>query len=220
MDPGSLRAAYRRDRRRLVERLRGAGIDDLAVLHAFDTVPRHLFVPEGVRPRAYEDVALPIGHGQTISRPGVHARCLEAAELEGEERVLEVGTGSGFQTALLATLVRAVYSIEVVPELAARARDLLAALDLDNVALRTGDGTAGWPDSAPFDVILVTAAAAVPPQPLIEQLAEGGRLLLPLEGKEGQELRRGRKGGGAVRWETLETARFVPLRGAAGEESG
>lgn len=208
--------AYRRDRRRLVEGLRAGGIEDLAVLHAFDAVPRHLFLPEAVRHRAYEDAALPLGHGQTISRPAVHALHLSLARLEGGERVLEVGTGSGYQTALLARLCGEVYSVERVQELAERAYERLAELEVENVSLRIGDGSRGWPEAAPFDVILVGAAAPDVPRALREQLAEGGRLLVPVGGESGQELHLVTRGPGGWEEETVDRARFVPLLGEAG----
>ncbi len=199
-----------------MERLRSAGVSDLAVLHAFDAVPRHRFVPEALRRRAYEDAALPIGHGQTISRPAVHALHLSLADLEGEERVLEIGTGSGFQTALLARLCREVFSVERVPELAERARDRLADAGVRNVTLRIGDGSRGWPEEAPFDVILVGAAAPEVPEALREQLAPGGRLLVPVgEGGE-QELRLVRREPGGWEESAVDQARFVPLLGEEG----
>lgn len=208
--------AHRRDRRRLVERLSSAGIEDLAVLHAFDTVPRHRFVPEALRRRAYEDAALPIGHGQTISRPGVHALHLSLAALEGEERVLEIGTGSGFQTALLARLGGEVYSIERVGPLAERARQRLAELGLENVTLRIDDGSLGWPEQAPFDVILVGAAAPEVPPALPTQLAEGGRLVVPVGGDDRQELRLVVRRADDWLETTVDRARFVPLLGEEG----
>ena len=208
--------AHRRDRRRLVEELRAAGIEDLAVLHAFDSVPRHRFVPEALRRRAYEDAALPIGHGQTISRPGVHALHLSLVALEGEERVLEVGTGSGFQTALLARLCREVYSVERVPALAERARDRLAALGVENAVLRIGDGSRGWAEEAPFDVILVGAAAPGVPEALRGQLAVGGRMLVPVGEGDEQQLRLVRRGPDGWEEAPVDRARFVPLLGEEG----
>lgn len=207
---------YRRDRRRLVEQLRSGGIEDLAVLHAFDVVPRHHFVPEEVRHRAYRDTALPLGHGQTISRPAVHALSLSLAELEGDERVLEVGTGSGFQTALLARLAGTVYSVERVEALARRARERLAALGVDDVVLKIGDGSRGWPDEAPFDAVLVGAAAPRVPEPLRRQLAPGGRLVVPVGDEQEQELVRVVRTAGGWEEETVDRARFVPLTGEAG----
>jgi protein-L-isoaspartate(D-aspartate) O-methyltransferase len=208
--------AYRRHRRRLVERLAAAGIEDLAGLPAFDQVPRHLFVPEAVAHRAYEDVALPLGHGQTISRPGVHAFHLQLAHLTGDERVLEVGTGSGFQTALLARLVREVSSIEVVPELAAAAQSRLAELEIRNVQLRVGDGSVGWPERAPFDAIFVGAAAPEVPEALRRQLAPGGRLLVPVGDARAQRLLLIVAEADGWSEREIEDARFVPLVGEEG----
>jgi protein-L-isoaspartate(D-aspartate) O-methyltransferase len=156
---GPLRPESRGARRRLIETLQTNGITDLTVLRAFDQVPRHAFVPSGVAHRAYEDSALPIGNGQTISQPSVHARSLQELRLTGRERVLEVGTGSGFQTALLAQLAEQVFSIERVPALLDRAREILAQLEVRNVSLLLGDGTLGWRDYAPYDGIVVGAAS-------------------------------------------------------------
>ena len=211
-----LSSAYRRSRRRLIERLGTAGIEDLTVLHAFDSVPRHLFVPEAVQHRAYEDVALPLGHGQTISRPGVHALHLQLARLSGSERVLEIGTGSGFQTALLARLVQKVYSIEFVPEIATLVHDRLVALGIDNVELRIGDGSLGWEERAPFDAIFVGAAAPAVPDSLRKQLADGGRLLIPIGDETGQRLLLIERSGESWQEDTVESARFVPLVGEEG----
>ena len=216
MAADDLTGAYRRSRRRLIERLAEAGIEDLAVLHAFDTVPRHLFVPEAVRHRAYEDVALPLGHGQTISRPGSHALHLQTARLDGSERVLEIGSGSGFQTALLARLAREVCSIEVVPELARLVQSRLDALRISNVDLRVGDGSTGWPERAPFDAILVGAAAPAVPVSLREQLAEGGRLLIPIGDDSGQRLVLVERHDEEWTETEIESARFVPLVGEEG----
>jgi len=211
-----LTGAYRRSRRRLIERLAETGIEDLAVLHAFDTVPRHLFVPEAVRHRAYEDVALPLGHGQTISRPGSHALHLQIARLDGSERVLEIGSGSGFQTALLARLAREVCSIEVVPELARLVRSRLDAMGITNVDLRVGDGSTGWPERAPFDAILVGAAAPTVPTSLREQLAEGGRMLIPIGDDSAQRLLLVERRDDQWTETEIESARFVPLVGEEG----
>jgi len=217
MDAGRIDPAYRRDRRRLIELLQAGGITDLAILHAFDTIPRHMFVPDAVRHRSYEDVALPIGHGQTISRPRAHALHLGLAELAGGETVLEIGTGSGYQTALLSQLAAQVYSVETVPELAALADQRLRDLGLRNVTLRTGDGSAGWPEHAPFDVILCGAAAPRVPQPLVDQLGKGGRLIIPVGDESGQQLVRVTLGAdGRVLEENVDIARFVPLTGEEG----
>ncbi|GBD33365.1 Protein-L-isoaspartate O-methyltransferase [bacterium HR33] len=211
--PGDGYAGYRE---RLVEQLRAGGIENLAVLRAFAEIPRHLFVPEGLRARAYEDVALPIGWGQTISQPSTQARYLEALELRGDEKVLEVGTGSGYQTALLGFLAAQVFSIERVPELAATARSALRAAGLENVTVLVGDGTLGWRPYAPYQAILVAAAAPQVPKPLLEQLDEGGRLVMALMGNSGQELIRIRREGRSTRVERLGTANFLPLVGRYG----
>src|SRR5579862_9539778 len=158
-------------RRRLVEALREKGVTDLAVLRAFDLTPRHLFVPTGVQHRAYEDSALPIGNSQTVSQPSVHARYLSELKLAGHERVLEIGTGSGYQTVLLSHLVEQVFSIERVRELLDRARDVIRRVDARNISLLLGDGTFGWREYAPYDAILVSAAAPDVPKPLFDQLA-------------------------------------------------
>lgn len=193
-----------------MERLRESGVEDLAILHAFDAVPRHLFVPQALLSRAYDDVALPLGFGQTISRPSVHALYLRLAELRGDERVLEVGTGSGFQTALLATLAREVHSVERVPALAERARRRLAQLGLE-ARIHVADGSGGLPAAAPFDAILVAAAAPEVPQPLCRQLADGGRLVMPRGEGEEQSIVRVRRRGAQWESEEVEAARFVPL---------
>lgn len=195
----------------MVEALAEMGVEDLAILHAFDIVPRHHFVPPALRRRAYEDAALPLGFGQTISRPSVHALHLLLGELEGTERVLEVGTGSGFQTALLSVLTKEVYSVERIPELAERAKSKLAELGLP-AHIGVGDGSLGWPGAAPFDVILVGAAAPRVPEPLTAQLAEGGRLLIPV-GSDEQALIRVRRTPEGFDREEVEAARFVPLVG-------
>jgi protein-L-isoaspartate(D-aspartate) O-methyltransferase len=169
---------YRGARRRLVSLLQDQGIKDLSVLHAIDEVPRHIFVPTAVRHRAYEDSALPIGSGQTISQPSIHARYLELLGLTGKEKVLEIGTGSGYQTALLAKLAAQVFTIERIGPLLERAKDILRQVGASNVSYMLGDGTLGWSQFAPYDAILVGAAAPEIPPAYVEQLAEGGRLLI------------------------------------------
>ncbi len=202
-------ADFVRDRRRMVDQLRTEGIRELAVLHAFDAVPRHLFLPDEIHHRAYDLAPLPIGHGQTISSPVIHAISLELAELTEGDRVLEVGTGSGFQTALLAELGCEVYSIERIKALAARAEEVLHRLGAE-VHLRVGDGSEGWPDEAPFDAIIVGAAAAEVPGALLAQLAEGGRLIVPV-GDRRQALYRIRRNGDDYARERITGALFVPL---------
>ena len=203
-------------RTRLVETLQQKGIRDLAVLRAIGTVPRHLFVPESVRHRAYEDVALPIGGGQTISQPWVQARYLELAALTGHERVLEVGAGSGYQTALLAQLADAVFAVERIPALAQSARAALEAAGVRNVTVLVGDGTLGWRPFAPYDAILVAAASPEIPAPLVEQLSPGGRLVIPLGNRDNQVLTAARRVGDQLQISTVADVRFVPLLGQFG----
>jgi protein-L-isoaspartate(D-aspartate) O-methyltransferase len=200
----------------LVDTLQAKGIRDLAVLKAIAQVPRHLFVPASVRHRAYEDSALPIGGGQTISQPWVQARYLEVLQLTGRERVLEVGTGSGYQTALLALLAETVFSIERLPELAATARTALAEAGIRNVTVLVGDGTLGWRPFAPFDAILVAAASPSVPDPLLEQLKPGGRLVIPIGDRERQSLHLLRRDGETITTTMLGDVRFVPLLGEFG----
>ncbi len=216
MEAGRVADVFAGYRARLVERLREQGIRDLAVLRAVGETPRHLFVPEALRERAYEDAALPIGRGQTISQPLTHARYLEALELNGRERVLEIGTGSGYQTALLSRLVAQVFTVERLPDLAGRAREALAQAGARNTTVLVGDGSLGWRPYAPYDAILVAAAAPAVPQPLLEQLADGGRLLMPLGGPEAQEIARVTRAGSELREERLAAAAFVPLIGRHG----
>lgn len=208
---------YARRRRRLVEAVRGQGISDPRVLQAVADVPRHRFVPDAVLRRAYEDTALPIGFGQTISQPSIQALYLQVLEIGVGDRVLEVGTGSGYQTALLAALSANVYSVERIPQLAVRARQALDELGHRNVALLTGDGTVGWSRYAPYDAILVAAAAPDVPQALVDQLAPGGRLLIPLGDRETQKLTlvRRTEAGGTEREDVVGCV-FVPLIGRFG----
>jgi protein-L-isoaspartate(D-aspartate) O-methyltransferase len=204
-------------RARLVDALRAQGIQDLAVLRAFAETPRHRFVPAAQRHRAYEDVALPIGGGQTISRPLTQARYLEALRLTGHERVLEVGTGSGYQTALLGTVAAQVFSVERVRSLAEAAQAVLRDLGLASVSLLVGDGTLGWSAYAPFDAILVAAGGPDVPPPLVAQLAPGGRLLIPLGAEPGgQVLTLIERTADGVQRRPLGDARFVPLVGEHG----
>jgi protein-L-isoaspartate(D-aspartate) O-methyltransferase len=203
-------------RNRLVEVLRRKGVRDLSVLRAVQMVPRHLFVPESVRHRAYDDAALPIGSGQTISQPYVQARYLELIGLTGREKVLEIGTGSGYQTALLALLASMVFSVERVPHLAQSARTALGNAGIRNVTVLVGDGTLGWRPFAPYDAILVSAASPEIPSPLVEQLAEGGRMVIPLGDRASQVLTVVERHGDEVRTRTVADVRFVPLVGEFG----
>jgi len=197
----------------LAESLARMGIRDPRVLEAVAEVPREAFVPERLRGEADADRPLPIGHGQTISQPLVVAFMTERLGLTGSERVLEIGTGSGYQTALLARLALEVFSIEIIPELSARAAAALAAQGIRNVHLRVGDGAAGWPEAAPFDRILVTAAAPEVPDALVAQLRAAGRLIAPVgEVEELQQLRLVEKGAAGTTLATdLLPVRFVPL---------
>lgn len=196
----------------------GRGIRDPRVLAALRAVPRHEFVPEDYRGEAYADHPLPIGLGQTISQPYIVALMTELAEVKPDSRVLEVGTGSGYQAAVLNELCRDVSTIEILPELADHARATLARLGYTNVAVRIGDGYLGWPEKAPFDAILVTAAPDHVPQPLVDQLKPGGRMILPVGPSAGvQDLTLVRKGeDGILAEQTIIPVRFVPLTGHRG----
>jgi protein-L-isoaspartate(D-aspartate) O-methyltransferase len=203
-------------RSQLVEVLQRKGVRDLSVLRAVQMVPRHLFVPESVRHRAYDDAALPIGSGQTISQPYVQARYLELIGLTGREKVLEIGTGSGYQTALLALLASMVFSVERVPSLAQSARAALEGAGIRNVTVLVGDGTLGWRPFAPYDAILVSAASPDVPIPLVEQLADGGRMVIPIGDRSAQTLTLVERRDNAVRTSTVADVRFVPLVGQFG----
>jgi protein-L-isoaspartate(D-aspartate) O-methyltransferase len=221
MEPGRLGSGASADtfggyRTRLVEQLREQGIKDLAVLRAFAETPRHLFVPDAVRHRAYENTALPIGAGQTISQPFTQARYLETLHLQGGERVLEIGTGSGYQTALLSRLVAQVFTVERVHDLAERAQRALRAAEARNVSVLLGDGTLGWAGYAPYNAILVTAGGPSVPAPLVEQLAPGGRLLIPVGERGRQTLTLVERTADGVRTTALGDALFVPLLGEHG----
>lgn len=206
-------------RRRLIEELRGKGITDLAVLRALDLTPRHQFVPSGVRHRAYEDAPLPIGNGQTISQPWVHAKYLQTLQLKGDEKVLEIGTGSGYQTVLLAHLCRHVHSIERIRPLLETARDAITECGVRNVSLMCGDGSVGWPEFAPYDAILVSAGSPDVPKPLLEQLAVGGRLIVPVGGRDDQRLVEITRTDSGFTSRDVSEVRFVPLVGKHGWET-
>lgn len=214
-----LGAEYRGARRQLVEALAAGGITDPAVLRAIEATPRHLFVPSGVRQFAYKDTSLRIGNQQSISQPSVHARYLQLLQLTGKERVLEVGTGSGYQTCLLSQLAAQVFSIERVAPLLARAREVLRDCGVRNVSYLLGDGTIGWRDYAPYDAILVSAGGPVIPQPLLDQLAVGGRLLIPLGEREEQMLTMVTRLPDHFERRDIVPVRFVPLLGSHGWSS-
>ncbi|MDX1650350.1 MAG: protein-L-isoaspartate(D-aspartate) O-methyltransferase [Myxococcota bacterium] len=201
----------------MVERLRADGIRDARVLAAMAAVARHELVPEALRHGAYRDRALPIGEGQTISAPGVVARMSQALGLQGHEAVLEVGTGSGYQAAVLSHLAARVVSVERRPSLADRARSALDRMGVTNVVVHLGDGTRGWPREAPWEAIVVTAGGPAVPEPLVAQLAPGGRLVGPFGARGAQVLMRVRRDpDGALRRETLGACRFVDLVGDHG----
>ena len=200
-----------RTRERLISRLLEQGIADERVLDVMRNLPRHLFVDEALASRAYEDTALPIGSGQTISQPFVVARMTEVLLGNAPRKVLEIGTGCGYQTAILARLVPEVYTIERIGALYQKARGLLAELKIHNVRLRHGDGYRGWPAAAPFDAILVAAAPPEVPEALLKQLAEGGRLIIPVGSGRSQQLQLITRRGDQYSIEVLEQVVFVPM---------
>ncbi len=208
---------FRIVRKRMIEEhLVARGIRDPRVLAAMEKIPRHVFVEEALRDQAYQDRPLPIGEGQTISQPYIVALMDQVLELKGDERVLEIGAGCGYQTAVLATLAREVYAIERIKSLALKAIARLKRLGVRNVSIRVGDGTLGWPEQAPFDAITVAAATPSIPAPFLAQLKEGGRLVIPMEREGEQRLLLLQRVGGA--WKALSETpcRFVPLIGAHG----
>jgi protein-L-isoaspartate(D-aspartate) O-methyltransferase len=195
------------------------GISDARVLRAMDVIPRHLFVDEGLIEQAYTDSPLPIGEYQTISQPYIVALMTQAMELKGRERVLEIGTGCGYQTAVLASLADRVFSMERIASLAASARKILDKLNFFNVAIRVGDGSYGWREEAPFDAIITTAGAPEIPQYLVEQLAAGGRMVVPVGGRDVQtlyKLTRSAENPQEIKKEDLGGCRFVSLIGESG----
>jgi len=198
-------------RERMVEtQIRARDVQNAAVLNAMGTVPRHLFVPDDLQPFAYDDRPLPIGRDQTISQPYIVAYMTEALQLEPAHTVLEIGTGSGYQAAILAAIVKQVYSVEIVPDLAATARRALAAAGYTNVEVRSGNGYLGWRDHAPFDRIIVTAAPPEIPEPLVEQLAVGGVMVVPVGTANQQIVVIKKTPDGIVQKRTIEV-RFVPM---------
>lgn len=219
MDSTKNNKEYHLARQQMVERqLRARGIRDRRVLDAMERLPRHIFVEEALLPRAYGDFPLPIGEQQTISQPYIVALMTEALELTGTERVLEIGSGSGYQTAILADLSYRVYSVERIRSLMVRARKIVEDLGCRNVIFRLTDGTGGWPDQAPFDAILVTAGGPEIPQPLIDQLAPGGRLVMPVgRTRLSQDLIKAVKDkNGRLSRSSLGGCRFVDLVGRHG----
>lgn len=209
---------YEEDRIGMVrDQIERRGINSPRILDALRSVPRHAFVPEEMAPYAYADKPLPIGEGQTISQPYIVAFMTEALQPEAHERILEIGTGSGYQSAILAELCQAVYSIEVNPHLGQQARERLEALEYENVLVRIGDGFNGWPEFAPFDAIIVTCAPSEIPQPLIEQIAEGGRMVIPVGDGYAQTLHIFEKIEGALQASGELSVRFVPMRDLKGD---
>lgn len=200
-------------REKMVEsQIKARGIRDPHVLGALLKVERHQFVPKKLQSRAYEDYPLPIGEGQTISQPYIVALMTELLDLKGEEKVLEIGTGSGYQAAILAELVKEVYTIEIIESLASSAQKLLKELGYRNIKVRTGDGYLGWPEAAPFDAVIVTAAPGHIPKPLVDQLKEGGRMVIPV-GVHFQTLKKLTKKAGKVESQDIIPVRFVPMTG-------
>jgi protein-L-isoaspartate(D-aspartate) O-methyltransferase len=200
------------------DQIQRRGLRDPALLAAFRTVPRHLFVPAPLRAAAYDDTPLAVGSGQTISQPYIVALMTVLLELEGGERILEVGTGSGYQAAILSALSAEVYTVELLPALKRRSERILRRLGCRNVHVREGDGSLGWPEVAPFAGILVTAAAPAVPPPLLRQLREGGKLVIPVEHGEGyQMLKVFTCDGGSVLERDVTSVAFVPLRGEYGQ---
>ncbi len=209
--------SYAGQRRKMVEeQLVERGIKDLGVLEAMSRVPRHLFAQESLRHRAYGDYPLPIGENQTLSQPYIVASMTAALSLKGEERVLEIGTGSGYQTAVVAELARQVFTIERLNNLSRKAQEILEGLNYMSIVFKMFDGTYGWPDQAPFDAILVTASAKEIPESLVKQLGEGGRLVAPTGDAHEQKLVVLTKNGSRVSRRELGACKFVPLIGKYG----
>ncbi|HEV7668871.1 MAG TPA: protein-L-isoaspartate(D-aspartate) O-methyltransferase [Thermoanaerobaculia bacterium] len=206
----------RAERERMVDRqIAARGVRDPRVLAAMREVPRHRFVPEPLRASAYEDGPLPIGEGQTISQPYVVAAMCEHLALKASDRVLEIGTGSGYHAAVLSRLASQIFSIEIVPPLAERARHTLSDLGYDNVKVRTGDGYRGWPEEAPFDAVILTAAPPEIPEPLVAQLKPGGRMVLPVGVGDDQQLVVLKKTAQGLEKSVAFPVRFVPMTGEA-----
>ncbi len=208
---------FRIARKRMVEEQIGArGVLNPRLLAVMESVPRHLFVPADDLPWAYADGPMPIGHGQTISQPYIVALMTELLQVESTDRILEVGTGSGYQAAVLGQMAAEVHTVEVIPELAAQAARALIDLGLTNIHVHAGDGSLGWPQAAPYDGILVAAAAPSAPQPLLDQLAEGGRLVIPVGSRGFQQLEVWKRTGQEFERQVNLAVAFVPLRGEYG----
>ncbi len=208
---------YEKARKKMVKsQIESRGIKDPKVLEAFLTVKRHLFVEEALRSQSHNDYPLPIGSGQTISQPYIVALMTEGLELKEDDRVLEIGTGSGYQTAILAEIAKEVYSIERIGELSDRTIDLLEELGYTNIEIKVDDGTTGWVSKSPFDAIVVTAASPDIPRPLTDQLKEGGRMVIPVGGRASQYLVKVTKKRGKLVKESLGGCRFVKLIGEYG----
>jgi protein-L-isoaspartate(D-aspartate) O-methyltransferase len=207
--------AIRRERM-VTDQILRRGVTDPAVMQAMRAVPRHAFIPQELRESAYGDYPLPIGSGQTISQPFIVAYMTSLLDLNGDEKVLEVGAGSGYQAAVLSLLTREVHTTELIPQLAARAAETLRNLGYDNVIVHQSDGSLGWPPCAPYNAILVTASAPKLPAPLLDQLTPDGRLVLPVGGRGAQWLELWRQENGVWQPEQLMPVAFVPLRGAHG----
>ena len=212
---------FKRIREKMVDtQIEARGIHDYRVLEAMRKVPRHLFIGEALQDQAYGDFPLPIGEGQTISQPYIVAEMTQALDLKKDDRVLEIGTGSGYQTAILAELAFRVYTIERVRELFVMARKLLDQLGYHNVVARCSDGTMGWPDESPFDAIIVTAGAPEVPEKLVQQLTTGGRLVIPVGNRFSQTLLKLRREEEGVQQTDLGGCRFVKLIGEHGWKAG
>ncbi len=209
-------SSYQVSRERLAEKLAARGITDARVLDAIRAVPRHLFVGEALASKAYSDAALPIGERQTITQPYVVALMTQLLQVHPDDRVLEIGTGSGYQAAILARLARHVYSVERIAALARRAQQLISQLDIINVSVKVFDGTYGWGEWAPYPAIAVTAAAPEVPVPLLDQLALGGRLVIPIGGETAQTLVRVTRTEAGLQYENFDSVTFVPLLGRYG----
>ncbi len=209
--------SHSEERREMVEtQIIARGVKDRKVIEAFLNIPRHLFVPPEYIDQAYMDYPLPIGHGQTISQPYMVAVMTELLELDSDHRVLEIGTGSGYQTAILAWIAKEVYTVEKIPELSERAQRILKKLGFKNIHFKVGDGSLGWPEYAPYDRIIVTAAAPEIPPPLVEQLKESGIIVIPVGDRYSQMLVRGIKENGILKTEEFFPCAFVPLKGKYG----